>query len=30
MNNKKMNNGKVRVTEEFMDDVIFIQKRHFG
>lgn len=23
MNNKKMNNGKVRVTEEFMDDVIF-------
>ena len=23
MNNKKMNNEKVRVTEEFMDDVIF-------
>lgn len=23
MNNKKMNNEKVRVTEEFMDDMIF-------
>ena len=23
MNNKKMNDEKVRVTEEFMDDVIF-------